>query len=162
MDVRQDYLEFVASLNAHQVKYLIVGAHAVGFHAIPRYSKDIDFWIESSPTNGKRFLKAVQNFFTAKIVNLSIKDLCDPKTILQFGVEPGRIDVITSMAGVAFKDAWKKRISSRYGSEPANYLSLDDLIKAKKAAGREQDIKDLKLLLKVKKRGPSGPLNAAR
>ena len=149
MTVSQDYKEFVASLNAHHVKYLIVGAHAVGFHAIPRYTKDIDFWIEASKENSKRFLKVLRDFFSQDF-NITINDLCDPKTILQFGVEPVRIDIITSMAGVTFKKAWENRISSNYGSEPSNYIYLDDLIKAKKAAGREQDLKDLKILVKVK------------
>ncbi len=150
MNVHPDYEEFVASLNAHQVKYLIVGAHALGFHGVPRYTKDLDFWIELTRKNIQHFLKALQSFFNTDF-GLSLADF-NPRAVLQFGVAPIRIDVLTSVAGLSFKTAWRDRLRSKYGSKPSNYLSLNALIRAKRAAGREQDVIDLKKLLQIKKR----------
>jgi len=127
-----------------------VGAHALGFHGIPRYTKDIDIWIESSEGNVNRFLKALRNFFDTDF-GLS-KDDFKGETILQFGIAPVRIDVLVSLPGLTFKRAWRNSIRSQYGSEPASYLSLNDLIKAKRAAGRKQDLLDVKKLLQVQKR----------
>lgn len=149
MTVHPDYKEFVTSLNKNRVKYLIVGAHALGFHGIPRYTKDIDFWIDYSEKNILHFLKSLQDFFGTDF-RLSKKNF-KKGTILQFGREPIRIDVLTSISGITFKRAWRNRIRSKYGPKPANYLSLNDLIHTKRSAGRKQDLIDLEKLLKIKK-----------
>jgi len=154
MPIHPDYEEFVASLNKHKVKFLIIGAHALGFHGIPRLTKDCDFWIESSAKNITNFLSALKSFFGTNF--RLTKDDFTQGAIFQFGVAPVRIDVLLSVQGLTFKTAWHNRIHSKFGTESANYLSLNDLIKAKRAAGREQDLLDVKKLLLVKKRMQKG------
>ena len=148
MDIHLDYKEFVAALNQHKVKFLIVGAYAVGFHGFPRFTKDCDFWVDPSGKNAAKFLCALKNFFGTDF-GLTVGDF-EPGAIFQFGVAPVRIDAITSLPRLTFKTAWSNRVRSWYGSERASYLSLDDLIKAKRAAGRWQDLLDLKKLLLIK------------
>ena len=150
MIICPDYKEFVVLLNRHKVKFLIIGAHALGFHGIPRFTKDCDFWIGPSSKNILNFLSALKDFFGTDF-GLSKKDFTQ-RAVFQFGVAPVRIDVLLSISGVRFKTAWRNRVCSGYGREPAAYLSLSDLIKAKRAAGRKQDLLDVAKLLLLKER----------
>ena len=151
MPVCPDYEEFVASLNASNVKYLIVGGHAVGFHGAPRWTKDMDIWVEPSSKNAMRFLHAVEQFFGERF-GLELDDIVQPDVVLQFGVAPIRIDVMTSIAGVEFLPCWRRRVVSSYGAQRANYISLEDLIRNKEAVGRQQDLLDVRKLLKAEAR----------
>lgn len=147
-----DYVEFIACLNEHRVKYLIVGAQALAYHARPRATKDLDIFIDPIPSNAKRVLSALTDFFKAEI-GYEVGDLTDPGTIIQLGVAPVRIDLMTQISGIAaFDDAWKKRVEGRFGSLPTYFISLDDLIAAKKAADRLQDRADVRILKKARER----------
>ncbi len=119
-----DYEEFVAALNAHGVRYLIGGAHAVAFHARPRASKDIDIFIDPSLANARRALAALADFFGGAAPRyVTVETLRDPDTTVQLGVAPVRIDLLSSLAGErAFRTAWKRRVDARFGSVPAHYL----------------------------------------
>jgi hypothetical protein len=146
----RDYEEFIASLNEHGVKYLIVGAHAVAYHARPRATKDLDVLIDASPDNARRVLASLEQFLGAK-TGYAVKDLLDPETIIQLGVAPVRIDLLSSIKGCPdFAAIWKRRVDARFGTVPAYYLGFEDLIAAKEAAGRLQDRVDVRSLRRTK------------
>ena len=95
-----DYEEFIACLNDHRVKYLIVGAHALAYHARPRATKDLDIFIDSTSENAQRVLTALDAFFKTEI-GYKVEDLTNPGTIIQLGVAPVRIDLMTQVSGVS-------------------------------------------------------------
>lgn len=148
-----DFEEFVAALNAHGVRYLIVGAHALAHHARPRATKDLDVLLDRTPANSRRAIEAIRSFFGGADLGYSAEDLMDPEWFLQLGVAPVRIDLLTNLMGCSkFASLWKNRVQAKFGSVAANFLSLDDLIAAKSAAGRPQDLADLHELQKVQRR----------
>ena len=152
MPVNRDFKDLLSEFNAAEVRYLVVGAHAVIFYSVPRYTKDLDIWIEPTRENAERAYRALAAF-GAPLANISMADLCTPETILQIGVEPNRIDILTDVEGLRFEDAWRHRQQTTYGGEPVGLLSLSDLIAAKKAAGRPQDLLDLEWLEKAEEDG---------
>lgn len=149
MSVNKDYEGFFECLNLHEVKYLIVGAYAVAYYTRPRFTKDIDILIETSVENAKKAIAALKDFGFEDI-GVSFEDLCDPNTVIQLGIAPNRIDIMCSIEGVEFDDIWQNRVKGKYGNQNVFYISLDSLIKTKRAVGREQDKLDLKYLEKLK------------
>ena len=142
----RDYEEFVASLNETGARYLIVGAHAVAFHARPRATKDLDLFLEPSATNAERVLSAIRSFLGSDL-GLTATDLSTPGQIVQLGVAPTRIDLLCKLSGIPdFQAAWESRVDARFGDVEAHYLSLDDLIREKESAGRDQDRADVRSL----------------
>ena len=149
-----DFEEFIASLNAHGVKYLIVGGHAFAFHARPRATKDLDVFLQRTPANAQRVLKALTAFFGGAKLGYKVKDLLNPRLILQLGVAPVRIDLLNSLPGCSrFEAAWANRVIAKFGNETAFYLCREDLIEAKQAAGRPQDLADLDVLERLSQKG---------
>jgi hypothetical protein len=148
MPFNKDFEELFHLLNSAQAKYLVVGAYAVIFHTEPRYTKDIDVWVQSDSENADKVYEALRRF-GAPLGDLTIKDLSRPTTVYQIGVEPNRIDILTGISGVSFEKAWQRRKKDYYGDERIFLLDLKDIIKAKKAAGRKQDLLDLEVLTKV-------------
>lgn len=147
----RDYEEFIAALNAHGVRYLVVGAHAVAFHARPRATKDLDILIDPTPTNARRALAALRDFFGGAELGYSVEDVTDPRWIIQLGAAPVRVDLLSEIPGLAsFDAAWRNRVSARFGTVPAHYIGLDELIRAKEAARRPQDRADLRILQRAK------------
>lgn len=145
----RDYEEFVESLNASGARYLIVGAHAVAFHARPRATKDFDIFIEPSSDNAERVLAAIRSFLDSDL-GLTVTDLTTPGSVIQLGVAPSRIDVLSRLAGIHdFQAAWDARVDAKYGDVDAHYLSLEDLIREKESSGRDQDLADLRSLRRV-------------
>jgi predicted nucleotidyltransferase len=154
----RDYEEFIESLNQSGARYLIVGAHAVAFHARPRATKDLDIFIEPSLDNAERVLTAIR-LFLGNDLGISVEDLSTPGQIVQLGVAPSRIDLLSRLAGIpGFDSVWERRVEAVFGDVPAHYLSLDDLIEAKKGAGRDQDKADLRTLRRAgaERRGSAG------
>jgi predicted nucleotidyltransferase len=150
----QDYEEFIAALNAHGVRYLVIGAHAVAFHARPRATKDLDILVDPTAENAHRVLAALREFFGGADLNYTVEDLIDPQWIIQLGVAPVRIDLLSEIPGFAnFEGAWKNRVDAQFGAVKAHYLGLDDLIQAKEAAGRPQDRADVRVLRRAKGQG---------
>ena len=145
--VSQDHEDLFKVLNAHKIKYIIVGAHAVMFYTEPRFTKDMDVWIPGDLNDGELVYKALKTF-GAPLKNVKPDDFENPTTIFQIGVAPVRIDVLTHISGVTVENAWKNKIRSRYGKTPIYILGRFDLIKAKKAAGRPQDKLDIAGLLR--------------
>lgn len=148
-----DFEEFIASLNAHRVRYLIVGGYAVGFHARPRATKDIDVLVDRTAANARRTRAALLSFLGSDAPNITEAKLMDSRTLIVLGVAPVRIDVLTSIDGVpSFGAAWKRRADGAYGGAQAHFISLDDLMASKLAAGRPQDLADLDVLRRAAKR----------
>lgn len=149
--VEKDYEELLKLFNKNKVKYCIVGAFALAFHAIPRYTKDMDIFIEASEKNAKGILKAL-NEFGFGVLNLSMSDFSAKGRTIQLGYEPVRIDILTLIDGCTFEEAWKNKKTGRYGKEKIYFIGLDDMIRNKKASKRKQDKADLEILSAVKKR----------
>jgi len=151
MRVEKDFKELLELFNKHKIKYLIVGAFAVGIHAVPRYTKDMDVLVEPTSENAQRVAEALKEFGFGSL-QLSKADFEKEGSVIQLGYEPVRIDLITSITGLPFSRIWKSRIKADYGGISVNIIGLDDLIECKKIANREHDRDDLKILYKVKKK----------
>lgn len=150
----RDFEEFIASLNAHGVRYLVIGAHAVAHHGRPRATKDLDVLVDPTRANARRVLAAVRDFFGGAELGYSIEDVADDTTIIQLGVAPVRIDLLSRIPGCAsFRAAWKSRVDAKFGSESAHFLGYEDLIRSKTATGRPQDLADVDSLRRLKRAG---------
>jgi hypothetical protein len=143
--VNPDFRDLLAEFNAHGVDYLIVGAHALAAHGHVRATKDLDIWVRPDIDNARRVLRALQAF-GAPLHDLTEADLSATGLIFQIGVAPLRIDVMTSIDGVEFMDAWGDRMQIRFADQPAAVLSRNHLLKNKRAAGRKQDAADVEWL----------------
>ena len=149
MKTEKDYEEFLELLNKHNVRYCVIGAFALAFHARPRYTKDIDILVESTTDNAKRLLIALDEFGFGSL-NLTVEDFVTQGNIIQLGYEPVRIDIITSIKGLEFDDIWENRIQGPYGNQTINFIDRQNLIRSKKLSNRVQDQADLELLLSKK------------
>ena len=145
MDISYDYRDLFRILSRHKVKYLIIGAYAVAFYREPRFTKDLDIWVEASPRNAELLYKALSDF-GAPLKRVSPEDFTDEKMIYQIGVAPVRVDIMMGLKGMKFIKAWAHRKKSKYAGVPINIVSLKELIYSKKKSGREQDILDVKRL----------------
>jgi predicted nucleotidyltransferase len=150
MKLPQDFKEFLELLNAHKVKYLIIGGYAVGFHSKPKFTHDIDIWIESNKENAKRVLQVLNDFGFGGL-DITIEDLTNPEKFIQLGREPLRIDILISISGVEFKDAYKNKVRGNYLGINIDFISVNDLIKNKKATCRKKDIDDVEWIKKYAK-----------
>ena len=148
-----DFEEFIAALNEKKVRYLIGGAHALAFHARPRATKDLDLFIDSSLANVKRTVVAIRSFFGGVGPQYaSVAHLRDPETIVQLGVAPIRIDILSRFGSIErFADAWRRRVDAPFGKVSAHYLSLPDLIAEKTHWSRPQDLADLAVLRRIRR-----------
>jgi hypothetical protein len=145
MRVEKDYEDLLRLFNKNKVRYCIIGAYAVAFYARPSYTKDIDILIEPDIRNGEKIVKAL-NEFGFESCCLSSKDFIKKGSIIQLGYEPVRVDIITSIPKVDFKEIWKNKKSGKYGDEKIFFVGLKDLIKIKKISKRKQDKVDIKIL----------------
>jgi predicted nucleotidyltransferase len=133
------YKEPLQLLNEFDVEYLIVGGFAVMKYGEPRYSKDLDVWVDNSPENSARVVAA-----PIEHDHITAETFTNKRIVYQIGVPPIRIDILTELSGVAFRQAWKSEVSSTFFAVPVNFISLDDLIANKQALGRTSDANDLK------------------
>ena len=147
METEKDYEEFLELLNKHDVKYCIVDAFALAFHAEPRYTKDIDIWVQASTINAEKLLSALDEFGFSSL-NLIAEDFSIEGNIIQLGYEPVRIDIITSIQGLDFNEVWQNRVQGSYGRQTVNFIDRENLIKSKKNSNRPQDKADLARLQK--------------
>jgi len=145
MVLNQDFKEFIQSLNEHNVRYLIIGGYAVAFHGHPRYTKDLDVWIELNRRNAANILKALTQFGFGSL-GLTEDDFLEPDQIIQLGYPPSRIDILTTLEGVDFEDCYASKVITTIDDIPMNFIDLENLKKNKKAAGRLQDLADLENL----------------
>jgi hypothetical protein len=140
----RDFKDFLELLTKHDVKALIIGAFAVAFHAKPRFTKDLDIFVEATPENAERLLRAIDAFGFGTL-GLTADDFA-PRRITQLGYPPNRIDLVTSIDGVTFEDAWASRVAGKYGGIDVWYIGRDALVRNKAAAARPQDLMDLATL----------------
>lgn len=145
MVLNQDFKEFIQLLNEHKVRYLIIGGYAVAFHGHPRYTKDLDIWIEPEPENAVNMLKALAQFGFGALA-LTENDFLEPDQIIQLGYPPHRIDLLTTLAGVIFLDCYAAKVVTVIDNTPMNFINLENLKQNKKATGRLQDLADLENL----------------
>ncbi len=146
MPLSPDLREFVECLNSRKVEYLIVGALAVSWYGFPRYSADIDFFIRAEVENAERLLAALQDFGFGSLP-LSIEDFTTSNRVVQLGQEPNRIDLMTTISGVTFDEAWATRVPGSVDSLPVQYIGRDALLRNKAASGRPKDRIDIEALL---------------
>jgi hypothetical protein len=147
MDTIRDFEDMLATLARHRVRYLIVGGLAFIYHAKPRYTKDMDLWVDPDRPNLVRANEALTEFGSPTLLDLANRD-----QIVQVGVEPNRIDFILVVEGVRFATAWRQRIRGRYGSAPANWIDLNSLIKAKARIDQPRHQEDVRVLRQVRAR----------
>ncbi len=143
--LNQDFKEFVRSLNDNHVRYLVVGGYAVAFHGYPRYTKDIDIWIEPSPVNAANVVRALEQFGFASL-GLKEADFLTHDQIIQLGYPPSRIDLISTLPGVDFVSCYASRVQVEIDDITVDFIDLDNLKKNKRASGRLQDLADLENL----------------
>lgn len=143
----QDFEELLESLNARKVRYLVGGAHALAFHARPRATKDLDLFVAPTRANATRFVKALSDFFGGPAPSyVSIETLLDPNLIVQLGVAPIRVDVLSHFGTLTFAEAWRTRVDAKFGKVDAHYLGRDQLIAEKTFFDRPQDRADVAAL----------------
>ena len=140
--MNSDFKDLLRILGEQGVRFLVVGGYAVIHHSQPRYTKDIDIWIEPTPENARLLMKAFHQF-GLPMVGLSESDFAEPGTQYSVGVPPCEIDFLTTVPGLEFAPCWGNQVVSHEGDFPVPYLGKPDLITAKKTAGRPQDLADL-------------------
>lgn len=137
-----DFRDFIGFLNAHEVRYVVVGGHAVAYHGYPRTTGDIDVFLDATEENGARVVAALADFGFASM-GLKAADFLAPDIIIQLGYPPNRIDRMTSITGVAFGDAWASRVTETLEGVTIPYIGKDLLLVNKAATGRTKDRADL-------------------
>ena len=145
MEVQSDFRDLLALLNAHGVDYLVVGGYALAFHGAPRFTGDIDILVRPDSENAKRVLEALADFGFS-FLNLTVDDFQIPNKVVQLGVPPVRIDLITSITGVSWEEADAHKESGTFGDIPVNYLGRRQFIANKRATGRKKDLADIEAL----------------
>lgn len=145
MAANPDFKDLFSIFNEEKVEYLVAGAHAVIYFSEPRYTKDLDIWVNPTAKNAKRVFAALARF-GAPLLEISADDFCDKEMIYQIGIEPNRIDILMGIAGVEFSPAWTDRVESTYDGIPIHIMGKENLRKAKKASARPQDLLDLEKL----------------
>jgi len=141
----KDFKEFVELLNANNVKYLVVGGYAVALHGHPRYTKDLDVWIELSPDNAGRVLKALETFGFGSL-DLKPDDFLEKDQIIQLGYPPNRIDILTTLKDLNFEDCYKSSVQVKIQGVRIDFIDIENLKKNKRATGRSQDLADVENL----------------
>ena len=145
MEIQQDFKELLELLNAHEVEFVIVGAYALAFHGVPRFTGDIDILVKPDPVNAGKILTALKEFGFGSL-DLNKSDFNEPDKVIQLGVAPVRIDLITSLTGVSWQQAYSSKVEGSYGDVKVYYLGREELISNKKALGRKKDLADIEAL----------------
>jgi hypothetical protein len=147
----QDYKDLLSAFHAHGVRYLIVGGYAVIFHAQPRFTKDIDFFIKADLANAQAIYAALADF-GAPLQGIRPEEFVDRNSFFRFGRDPRGFDILPDLPGVDFDAAWERRVEGVLDAKTgltAFFISKDDLIAAKLASGRPQDIADVDAIRKA-------------
>jgi hypothetical protein len=150
-----NFKDLLSALNDCNAKYLVVGGYAVMIHSEPRYTKDLDIWVEATPENALLVYRALAAF-GAPLAGIRPEEFAKPDVIYQLGVPPSRIDVLTSISGVEFAESWPRRFESKFGDLQVPFISLDDLIRNKRSVGRHSDLADCERLEQARSSGTAG------
>ncbi len=145
MHLSPDFRELVAYFHAREVRFLIVGAHAMALHGRPRYTGDVDVWIDPAPENAGRVAAALVDFGFQSL-GLTDADLATPDRVIQLGFPPNRIDLLTGLSGVSFEPCYQQRVTVTLQTTRLPVIGLECLRANKRATGRLQDLADLALL----------------
>ena len=145
--MNEDFLDFLKELQSVGARFLVVGAHALAVHGVPRATGDLDVWIDLDPANLDKVWTALLRFGAPlAAMGVSRADLARPDQVVQIGMPPRRIDLLTSISGVGFEEAWRDRVTGPASGVPIPFLGRATLVKNKKAAGRAKDRADLEAL----------------
>ena len=148
MILEKDFQEFIELLNKHEVSYMIVGAHALAFHGKPRHTGDLDIWINPTDENAEKMIVVINNFGFGS-VGLKKDDFLQENYVTQLGYPPLRIDILNSISGVTFEEAYTNRLFIDVDGLTISYIGFNELIKNKAGTARKQDIADLENLYKL-------------
>jgi hypothetical protein len=143
--LNKDFKEFIQSLNDNQVHYLVIGGYAVALHGHPRYTKDMDVWIEMKPENANQVTKALEQFGFGSL-GLKADDFLVPDQVIQLGNAPNRINLKTTLEGIDFENCYASRVEVEVDDVTVNFIDLENLKRNKKATERNQDLADLENL----------------
>lgn len=145
MEIRNDFKELLELFNKNKVEYLIVGGYALAFHGAPRFTGDIDLFVRPVNENAERILAALHEFGFGSL-DLSEDDFTTPGKVIQLGVPPIRIDIITKISGVSWEKADTSKVPGQYGQTPVYFISREDFIANKRATDRKKDAADIEAL----------------
>jgi hypothetical protein len=140
--MNQDFVDLLRAFNAADVRFLVVGAYALALHGRPRATGDLDVWVDPTPENATRVMKALMAF-GAPVESISEADLATPGVTYQIGVVPGRVDILTDLTGITFADAWPDRVRRPFGDVEVDFIGRDAFIHNKRATGRPKDLGDI-------------------
>ena len=143
--IPKDFREFIELLNAHEVDYVVVGGYAVAFHGAPRFTGDIDIFVAPTEANPDRIVAALVDFGFSRD-DLHPEDFRKPDMVVQFGIPPLRIDVLTTIDGLLWDEIAPHVIVGRLDELSVRFIGLDELVRNKKASGRPKDIADVEAL----------------
>ena len=147
--MNNDFLDMLSMLSEEGAEYLLVGAYALAVHGLPRATGDLAIWIRTTPENRRRVWRALEHFGTP-LHELEEEDLAADDLVFQIGLAPQRIDILTSIDGVDFEEAWPERFETAVAGQPVTVTSRAHLARNKRASGRPQDLADLAWLEKGK------------
>jgi hypothetical protein len=145
MEIQPDFKELLVLFNEQNIEYLIVGGYALAFHGAPRYTGDLDILVRPDPANAQRILNAL-TLFGFGLLGLAAADFENPERVIQLGEPPVRIDLITSITGVSWEEAFSSRMLGNYGDVPVYFLGRESFIQNKRAIGRAKDLADIEAL----------------
>lgn len=145
MELAPDFDEFVGSLIAHGVEFVVVGAYALAFHGAPRFTGDLDILVRPAPDNASRLLTALEAF-GFPVTELTPETIVDRRRMLQMGVPPVQIHVMSAISGVEWDEAWSDRVEGPLGSHIVHFLGRETYLRNKRAAGRPKDLADIDAL----------------
>jgi len=145
MFVNSDFTDLLKIFNDNKVKYLVIGGYALIQYAEPRYTKDLDLWISTDTTNAAAVYQDLREF-GAPLTDMTEQDFAQEEYFYQMGVPPIRVDILMGISGVEFEKAWTNRTEIEFDDLPVSFISKKDLIAAKRASGRPQDLIDADLL----------------
>jgi hypothetical protein len=145
-----DLLELIDLFKSRGVEFLVVGAHALAYHAFPRSTFDLDLWVNRTRENASRVRKALDEF-GFKIGDQGEAKLTKGREMLVLGVEPNQVDILNFLDGCDFESAWNRKVLDELQGIPVAYISLEDYVATKRASGRVKDLRDLDDMRKILK-----------
>lgn len=145
IELPRDFSEFLRLLNDREVRYLVIGGYAVGYHGYPRATNDLDVWIAIAPDNAARVVEALEDFGFGS-AELTTDLFLKEDSIIRMGLPPMRIEILTTISGVSFETCYQDRVEGIFGGTEVTLISLDDLKRNKRASGRYKDLDDLEHL----------------
>jgi hypothetical protein len=137
-----DFVDLLRAFVAADVRFLIVGAYALALHGRPRATGDLDVWVEATPENAARVMRALAAF-GAPTAEISESDFAREGVVYQIGVPPGRIDILTKLTGLTFSEAWTGRLQRPFGDVPVSFIGREAFVRNKRATGRTKDLADI-------------------